>query len=429
MMNPHEESLFLEVERRDKNGKILERLRTPSKSFLKNWRLLDECFIRGATTTIVDTLGNPVSQGTPGASATIQAINASEHEAYFGIAVGKGNQAVNAVDFDLQTPIGDGQGLSESPHTPNLALVRSDKNNLKASGTSLVITLGGNYPAGSTVFVAIANNLVTATGWSVVDTAGNTYAQDSVGGTTGICTGIFRASNISALTAGNTITITLPSSSAKAAVSACFTGIMKTLPADSLQFTSATTSSSGTSVNSNSSGVQTLVAPDCVLFSAIGIAGDIAMSAGVAGNMTLIDKDGTTGGANNTNAMIMAAYRVVSVMSEYTDSASWGTGSSSSYRWGGYRLAVPTLSFGVMQFTAPVIAGGTVTNEYFRVFTNQSGTTIVMPEYGIKVRGAGGVLGGAGGSRYLIVRDVLGTPVTLLDTQSLQVKYVHSVTV
>ena len=119
-------------------------------------------------------------------------------------------------------------------------------NGSTTAGTTLAVTVTGAVPVGNTVIVSFAMDPTTGT-VSCTDLQGNTYVQDvniqngSAG--SGVRTVLFSSAVTTALASGNTITITHPSVTARAASVSVFSGV---LGAGRLDRTATGTGSSAT---------------------------------------------------------------------------------------------------------------------------------------------------------------------------------------
>ncbi len=110
-----EESLSYTVEVFDKDGKLLERVSRPSKSFTRNWNyIINEYASGGASPTIQNTGGSYKSPNN--VSAVFLYSNAAIGVITTGIRVGRGSTAPAITDYHLQTACGEGTGTNQFRH-------------------------------------------------------------------------------------------------------------------------------------------------------------------------------------------------------------------------------------------------------------------------------------------------------------------------
>ncbi|MBA7649497.1 hypothetical protein ES703_57294 [subsurface metagenome] len=107
------ESLSYTVEVRDKEGRVLQRISAPSRSYVQQWNQILNVQAAQADKTVKDT-GGADRTATP-----------SEFNLYMfapigtiiqGIRVGKGTAAVAITDYALESPCGEGVGADEFNH-------------------------------------------------------------------------------------------------------------------------------------------------------------------------------------------------------------------------------------------------------------------------------------------------------------------------
>lgn len=107
--------------------------------------------------------------------------------------------------------------------------------NNSTPSTSTVLTVpGGGVPAGAQIVVSWAGD-VGGSAHSCTDTAGNTYVIDQTDpdhATGNLESVFFRASNVLALAASDTITISWTATAVNSAIAAYVTGVKDTLPLD-----------------------------------------------------------------------------------------------------------------------------------------------------------------------------------------------------
>ncbi len=164
-------------------------------------------------------------------------------------------------------------GLAASEARAGIAFV---KNLGTATGsgnnqTILAITLqsGVTVAAGDSIILSFVSGDLGTTGFSATDSAGNTYTADIAGRRSGsVGTVILSAHNVNALVAGNTITVTHPSTSARRVLTADdFSGLAKTGTLDK----SSTGNGSSTTPDSGFTATTTQAAE--LLLGAVGVAG------------------------------------------------------------------------------------------------------------------------------------------------------------
>ncbi|GAJ01607.1 unnamed protein product [marine sediment metagenome] len=107
------ESLSYTVEVRDKEGRVIQRISAPSRSYVEQWNQLLNVHASQANKTIRDTQGNEYSITT---HAYNLCCNAAIGVITYGIRIGKGTTAVAIDDYALESPVGEGVGLDEFNH-------------------------------------------------------------------------------------------------------------------------------------------------------------------------------------------------------------------------------------------------------------------------------------------------------------------------
>ena len=107
------EALSYSVEVRDKEGRVIQRISAPSRSYVEQWNGILNVQASQENKTITDTGGLGKSIGRNeynlAASAGIGSVSC-------GIRVGKGTTAVAIDDYALETPCGEGVGADEFNH-------------------------------------------------------------------------------------------------------------------------------------------------------------------------------------------------------------------------------------------------------------------------------------------------------------------------
>lgn len=140
-----EESLTYTVEVKDKEGRVLQRISAPSRSYVEQWnQIVNVQFISADSQTVKDIEGINRSATTHGgnlrASAGIGVVTT-------GIRVGKGTTAVAIDDYALETPLGEGTGTDEFNHQ----LVQFTAPSVAGSTCSFTITRTMINNSGATI--------------------------------------------------------------------------------------------------------------------------------------------------------------------------------------------------------------------------------------------------------------------------------------
>ncbi|MBA7678521.1 hypothetical protein ES703_86797 [subsurface metagenome] len=108
-----EESLSYSVEVRDKEGRVIQRISAPSRSYVEQWNQILNVQASQISKTVKDTGGTDRS---------VQAYSFNLNVGYaigeikIGIRVGKGTTAVAITDYALETPLVEGTGTDEFNH-------------------------------------------------------------------------------------------------------------------------------------------------------------------------------------------------------------------------------------------------------------------------------------------------------------------------
>jgi hypothetical protein len=186
-------------------------------------------------------------------------------------------------------------------------------NSLTSSGTTISVTVpAGGVAAGNSIIVTLAMGDSAGT-VSCTDTAGNTYIADvDVRNTNQVRTVIFAAHNVSALSSGNTITITHPSIANRNMYAGEFSGLATSSTLDQA------TSGTGNGYDMYSGSVST-TAPKELLIGAIGVVGPTGDTFTHAGGWTALTEAGTT------TITLNSQYQIVSSTGSYN---AGGTNSS-----------------------------------------------------------------------------------------------------
>jgi len=111
-----EESLSYTVEVRDKEGRVLQRISAPSRSYVEQWNQIvnvQAAFIYPPGKAIMDTEGTP--RDTYKHTVSLSAFTVAGVVTH-GIRVGKGTTAVAIDDYALESPCGEGTGVDEFNH-------------------------------------------------------------------------------------------------------------------------------------------------------------------------------------------------------------------------------------------------------------------------------------------------------------------------
>lgn len=108
-----EESLSYTVEVRDKEGRVLQCISAPSRSYVEQWNQLMNVQASQASKTVKDITGTDRSMSI---GPNQFSCNAAIADVTKGIRVGKGTTAVAITDYALETPLGEGTGTDEFNH-------------------------------------------------------------------------------------------------------------------------------------------------------------------------------------------------------------------------------------------------------------------------------------------------------------------------
>lgn len=108
-----EESLSYTVEVRDKEGRVLQHISAPSRSYIQQWNQILNVQATQADKTVKDTGGDNRLIAFYCFSLT---ANANLGNVDKGIRVGKGNTAVAIDDYALESPCGEGTGTDQFNH-------------------------------------------------------------------------------------------------------------------------------------------------------------------------------------------------------------------------------------------------------------------------------------------------------------------------
>jgi len=101
------------VEVTDKDGKVIQRISAPSRSFVRQWYDIMSAHGDAADRTAKDVLGaDRIISPHEISFFAMAALGVTTH----GIRVGKGTTAVTISDYKLETPIEQGTGLDQMEH-------------------------------------------------------------------------------------------------------------------------------------------------------------------------------------------------------------------------------------------------------------------------------------------------------------------------
>ena len=221
-----------------------------------------------------------------------------------------------------------------------IAFVNSATNQSKAAGTSLAITVpAGGWATGTSVIVTFASDELTNHP-TCTDTAGNTYVRDAGGAssTSDVNITVFSSHNITALAAGNTVTVTHDSVTARAMVVANFTGLATS---DAFDLDLGLAGSSDTPGRNNTT-VTTTQADEVIIgaYGGEGPNGDIWGDVTTLSDEEIVAQIGTTGGGAATNITAFMMYRIVSSVDQWDTDASIDNSRDWSLRLASYKANV-----------------------------------------------------------------------------------------
>jgi hypothetical protein len=211
--------------------------------------------------------------------------------------------------------------LIAKPASAAISLVQDiDAVALKTTGTQLQLTVpAGGVGSGHSILLALTFDAATGT-VSAVDSSGNAYAVDAdVTNAGNLRTVVLSAHNVAALAAGDTITVTHPSVTARALSGSEFSGLLGSGTRDRVS------TDTGNDDAPDSGTTATTSQADELLFGALGVNGRIGDSFTPTAPYTGLTRAGTTGGFSNTNVTINPEYRIVAATGGFSAS---GTNSS-----------------------------------------------------------------------------------------------------
>jgi hypothetical protein len=210
----------------------------------------------------------------------------------------------------------------------------------KTSGASLTLTVpAGGVAAGNSIIITFAMDDADGA-VSAADSRGNAYAVDAdanrVGVNDRVRTVILSAHNVTALQGGDTITLSHPSVTARAASAVEFSGLTGSGALDQ------TSTAVGNSTTPSSGSTSTTAQPDELLIGAIGVEGPLGDIFTPGTNYNALTRDGTTGGSGASNITIDPEYRIVSATGAYLANGTLGTGRRWAAAIATYKMSAPT---------------------------------------------------------------------------------------
>ncbi|MBA7682969.1 hypothetical protein ES703_91325 [subsurface metagenome] len=118
------ESLNYLVEVTDKEGRFIQRIAAPSKSFVQQWNQVINVQAKQSALLIKDT-GGVNRNVTPAIEMNYLQIHAGAGVTAYGIRVGKGTTAVTITDYALEAPLAQGVGVDQVTHVASTYTVPS----------------------------------------------------------------------------------------------------------------------------------------------------------------------------------------------------------------------------------------------------------------------------------------------------------------
>ncbi|MBA7641979.1 hypothetical protein ES703_49665 [subsurface metagenome] len=113
-----EEGLSYSVEVRDKEGRVLQRISAPSRSFVQQWNQIVNLQARQETEGVITDRYGTVWTSCDAYSSNLRA-DAGIGSLYGGLRVGRGSTAVAITDIALESPCDEGTGTDEFNHQAN----------------------------------------------------------------------------------------------------------------------------------------------------------------------------------------------------------------------------------------------------------------------------------------------------------------------
>jgi prepilin-type N-terminal cleavage/methylation domain-containing protein len=197
-------------------------------------------------------------------------------------------------------------------------------------------TLSVTVPAGMTI--AVGNIIIvsfaldpTVSAVTIADSKSNVYSNDAnvTNGASGsgVRTIMFSAPVTTALVAGNTITVTFPSSIASKAISACYVSSLI-----SASRVDKTQNNTGNSTGPSSGATATTTQASEVIFGAIGVEDRISSDTMTAGTgFTLLTPASADTGTGNTSITVFPEYTIASTTAAYTASGTLSFGGGAKW--------------------------------------------------------------------------------------------------
>lgn len=109
-----EESLSYTLEVRDKEGRVIERISAPSRSYVEQWNQLVNIQAQAGLGKLVRATDGLEWSGNR--STWALSARGAVADVALGTRVGKGTTAVAIDDYAIETPLGEGVGLDEFNH-------------------------------------------------------------------------------------------------------------------------------------------------------------------------------------------------------------------------------------------------------------------------------------------------------------------------
>ena len=187
--------------------------------------------------------------------------------------------------------------------------------NSKVAGTTLVVTVGEDIPAGSTLIARVVHEY-TAGGPTMLDSRGNVWTRDQTSPNAGLTVraSLFSAPINSGFHAGDTIVLTIPASvNAKAVTIDAYSGIVFTASLDQKNNTSASSATPGGAISI------TTTQADALLIGFVAVNGPVeeVYTEDVLQPWSTLTRTGTTGGAATSNLTVNGAYETVGATGTY----------------------------------------------------------------------------------------------------------------
>ena len=188
------------------------------------------------------------------------------------------------------------------------------KTSTKTAGTSMQIAVTNTVPIGDTLIIRVVHDY-SGSAPTITDSKGNTYVRDRTAPNSGntIRATIFSSPITTALSSGDTITITTPNVSAKAAVVDHFNGLYASNIVDQQNGTSGSSTTPGTSISINTTHANALI----IGFNAVEGPLEDVFTEDALGQFESLPREGTDDGDDNTNVTVNGGYKSVSVTGNY----------------------------------------------------------------------------------------------------------------